>query len=156
MKVALYSGLSAVSRLIRWQTRSCYSHAALLLDGGAVIESWHRGGCDLHPHLGTVHTPGTPVDIFSVEGLDAAAAARARNYAEMHLGDRYDWMGVVRFVSRRPHRPSGRVFCSSLVAGALLSAGVPLLLRAPAHHLSPRDISLSPRLTHLRTVLTTA
>lgn len=40
MRIALYQGKSAISRLIRWQTRSQYSHAAFLLDDGSVIEAW--------------------------------------------------------------------------------------------------------------------
>lgn len=40
MRIALYQGKSFISRLIRWQTRSRYSHAAFLLDNGNVIEAW--------------------------------------------------------------------------------------------------------------------
>src|SRR5215469_1941664 len=40
MRIALYQGKSLISLLIRWQTRSRYSHAAFLLDDGSVIEAW--------------------------------------------------------------------------------------------------------------------
>ena len=40
MRIALYQGKSLISLLIRWQTRSQYSHAAFLLDDGSVIEAW--------------------------------------------------------------------------------------------------------------------
>jgi hypothetical protein len=40
MRIALYQGKSLISRAIRWQTRSQYSHAAFLLDDGSLIEAW--------------------------------------------------------------------------------------------------------------------
>lgn len=151
MRIALYRGKSWVSRLIQWQTRSPYSHAALLLDSGRVIESWWRGGCGKHPDLGTVHTPGTPVDIFVIEDLPPELSALVCAAAHSYLGHRYDWLGVARFISRRPHHPRRRIFCSALVAQAFEAAGMPLLQRVPPSHLSPRDISLSPLLTYQTT-----
>ena len=36
MRIALYKGKSAVSRAIRWVTRSPYSHAAFVFDASAA------------------------------------------------------------------------------------------------------------------------
>src|SRR5579871_6249457 len=49
MRIALYQGKSPISLLIRWQTRSRYSHAAFLLDDGSVIEAWQPCVREINP-----------------------------------------------------------------------------------------------------------
>src|SRR5579871_2617400 len=49
MRIALYQGKSLISLLIRWQTRSQYSHAAFLLDDGSVIEAWQPCVREINP-----------------------------------------------------------------------------------------------------------
>lgn len=47
--VCLHRGTSVVSRLIRWQNRSDYSHASLMLPMGQHIESREGKGVLWHP-----------------------------------------------------------------------------------------------------------
>jgi len=151
--VALFRGRSLVSRLIRWQTRSCYSHAALARfeDGQLVVlEAWHVGGvaCGL---VDERHTAGTQIDLFEAAGLDGSIAW---DNARETLGQSYDWLGVLRFVSRRSHRRKARRwFCSEHVMVFARLAGANLLT-GPAENVSPGMLARSPLLVLAREVVT--
>lgn len=154
--VALYRGTSLVSRLIRWQTWSDYSHAALLLPDGSVIEAWHKGGVQRHAHLGEVHTPGTQVDLFRVAApveWDAALMS-----ATEHLDKGYAFSNIARFLLRLGAmdgcRHPERLICSQLVHLIVEDGGVRLLHRICASRVSPRDLSISPLLRFVRTEVT--
>ena len=164
VQVALFKGRSLISRLIRWQTRSEYSHAALWLpETEEVIEAWHRGGVRRGP-IHNVHTPGTEVDIFSVdlplarsyeEPLLDQYEDRMMQFATKQVGGRYSFRSVFRFLSRRSaeHRP-GIWFCSELVTRAFRIGGASLLERIPSEHVSPALLSYSPLLKFDRTIIT--
>lgn len=144
MKILLYQGVSAVSRLIRLQTRSIYSHAAVELDSGMVIEAWHNG-VDLATHYCENHTQGTLVDVFNVAAT-AKQIEQAACFFFQQLGKKYDFRGVARFLSRRDEPADDRWFCSELVAAGFQQAGIDLLARIPPSHVSPRDLGISPLL----------
>ena len=70
MRLLAFKGDSLISKLIRWQTRSEYSHIAIELDSGEIIEAWHRGGVQIHSCRGgllDVHDEGTEIDIYSID-----------------------------------------------------------------------------------------
>ncbi len=163
-----YRGTSMVSWLIRWQTRSCYSHIALRFtedlwvqmgDGrekrigaGNVIEAWQTGGVALHGHAGTVHTPGTRVDVFEyAQDLSLTEAQVMAGFLVRQLGKAYDFMGVARFLTREPvdHWRRNKWFCSELAFEMALTGGRPLLARCAAWEVPPRDV---PRSTALKLV----
>ncbi len=153
MKILLFQGKSWVSKAICWQTRSKYSHAALMLDDGSVIEAWHVGGVLHNKTISTVHSPGTTVKVFEVTTkVDEAGVVR---FAKYQLGKKYDFGSILRFLSRRAEPVDNKWFCSELVAAACAAGGVNLLSRVTPHsHLSPRDISLSPLLRQVETSIT--
>lgn len=147
MRVLGYKGVSLLSRLIQWRTWSPWTHVAIELDTGEVIDAWKEGvRLIAHPYVG--HDPETIVEAFSFDHTRAQYAAIS-DYLMGHLGSRYDYRAVLRFISRRdPQRENGAYFCSELVALAFVAAGIPLQERAPAHRLSPGDLMMSPRLAH--------
>ncbi|MEW6306060.1 MAG: hypothetical protein AB1705_21495 [Verrucomicrobiota bacterium] len=138
-----------IGRLIRWQTRSPYSHASIVFEGGRVIESREFIGvrqlASLQPQ------PGERIDLYRVPLTgDQCEAIRAFLYAQ--LGKPYDYTSVLRFISRRKaSRESGhRWFCSELVFAAFHHAGVRLLDRVEPWAVSPGLLSLSPLLVPAR------
>ena len=140
--ILLFRGRGPVSALIRWQTRSQYSHAALLLQDGSVIEAWQGGGVRrkwLRDWVG--------VDILSVPGMTDEQWHQAIAFARAQIGLRYDWRGVFRFVSRRRAPGDDRWFCSELVYAACRSAGVDLLRDTDPAEVSPGMLARSPLLT---------
>ena len=153
MLILLYQGKSWVSKAICWQTRSKYSHVAVELDSGQVIEAWHVGGVRLLESVEEGHTPGTVVDCFEVyRDYDNNAI---EGWLLRQVGQDYDFTAIARFMSRRNHPVNGKWFCSELVAEAFRIGGLDLLRRIPPSHISPRDLSLSPLLRYVETKRTT-
>lgn len=143
-RVLLFRGTGLIGWLIKWQTRSPYSHAALLYpDGRTVIEAREFRG--VRHHVLTAKEWAT-VDAFEVTSMDAEQWAAAFAKAESMLGQGYDYWAVLKFVSRRPARQNGRWFCSELVCNVLASVGCALLERMPCHETHPGHLRLSPKM----------
>jgi len=144
MKVLLYQGISVVSKIIKWQTRSQYSHAAVELDDSSVIESWHKGVEHVKDYR-TNHTSGTVVDVFGIkapsENIDLAESIFLKQ-----VGRKYDFQGVFNFVTREDINVDERLFCSESVMTGFNEAGIYLLERIKPNLVSPRDIHISPLL----------
>jgi len=151
MEILLYCGIGTISKLIRWQTRSKWSHAAMLLDDGSVIEAW-VGGVKKSPSISTLHNPGTRVDVFDFKLSDKE---KCLSYLYSKVGARYDYRSIFRFLSRSSKNdPEESLFCSELIFNASLAGGLRLLDRIPARMVSPALIGLSPHLKYLRTMVT--
>jgi hypothetical protein len=149
--LAFYQGKSLVSRLIRWFTWSRYSHVAWLCRDGSVIEAWHRGGVQRHQSLAEVHTPGTRVEIFKVlthEGheLNNLQLGAIEQFLAKQIGNRYDFWGILGFLTRARMEAHNAWFCSELVFAALRSVGVLPLERVAACKVTPGLLSFSPLL----------
>ncbi len=146
--VALYRGISAGSRLIRWFNWSDYSHAAWLDDDDwTLYEAWIGTGVRALRSLHEGHTPGTRVDVFN-DQLSDAQRSTVRAFLTQEMGKPYDLPGVLRFATRRPEsrRSQQRWFCSELVAAAFEQADAPLLKRIPSYKVHPGLLAWSPRL----------
>lgn len=142
MKILLFKNTGLFGKLIGWQTRSEYCHAAIQI-GDTVYESMATKGVrkiDITNRLGDF-------DIFTVIANDVQEQS-AKDFLEAQIGKKYDWGSVIRFVSRKQiHREQAGVwFCSELVFAALQSAGIELLLRIEPWAVSPGMLRLSPLL----------
>lgn len=146
--VALFRGPGIVSRLIRWQTRSAYSHAAIVLPSGAVIESREWKGVRQLPKLEPQN--GEEIDLFTVEVTETQLEEIAW-FLNSQLGKAYDWTMVARFVTRRQESRSsaGKWFCSELVFAAFQQAGIDLLRATEPWEVSPGLLARSPVLQPL-------
>lgn len=147
--VALYRGTGVIGSLIKWQTRSPYSHASLVYADGQgrptdlSIEAREFRGVRRHQ---ITPEEWKVVDLFRVEGVTAAMWHDAFAFAERQLSKNYDWRGVARFVTRVPARENDRWFCSELACAAIRYAGIPLLKRIDCHEVSPGILRLAPAL----------
>jgi len=150
--IALYRGTSKVSRIIRWQTRSCYSHAALIDTATRqVFEAWHKGGVLGWHDAGHIHTPGTVVDVYvPLQTLSADEETKILVWCSLQRGKGYDFRGVLRFLDRQRHVDNDlRWFCSELVFTAFLNLGRALLVHIPAYAVAPAHLAWSPLLTRI-------
>lgn len=138
-KILLFRGRGLISWLIRWQTRSEYSHAALMLPDGSVVEAWQGAGVRR-----TWLRDWCGVDVFSVHGMTPEQWQSAIGYARAQIGKGYDYRGVFRFLSRRLVPNNDLWFCSELVFRALEVAGVRLLRDVTAGEVSPGMLARSP------------
>ena len=144
MKVLAYKGKRLFSRLIRLQTRSDYSHVAVQMDDGTVIEAWTVSGVRHVASPMTSHTTGTEIDYFEITADYDQEQVLA--FLKSQLGKKYDYRGIVRFLTRRAAPADDRWFCSELVLEAFRRGGVDLQSRIPASYATPRDIAMSPLL----------
>jgi hypothetical protein len=149
-RVLLFRGRGLMSTLIRWQTRSQYSHAALLAPNGTMIESWQGAGVRVKA-LPVATSDFQGIEPFGVVGMEAGEWRQAIAWARGQVGCGYDYRGVLRFVSRRKALPDRRWFCSELVYAALALAGNRLLSlgSGEAGIVSPGMLALSPLLVPL-------
>lgn len=148
--VILYEGTTIISRLIRVQTRGSISHAALLFEDGTIYEAregrgvikrrWGQAG---YPDEGwTVLEPTAPEP--------RQLADKMREYCEHQIGKKYDYLSVLRFITRRRKDANpDKLFCSEMVVEAFELCGFPLFLRCEPFEVSPSTLLISPRLTVL-------
>lgn len=138
-----------VSRAIKFQTRSKYSHAAVMLDDGSVIEAWQGEGVRHIQSPTDGHKPGTPIDVFNIDAEYDTGLVEA--FLINQLGKKYDYKSVFRFISRRDTALDDAWFCSELTVEAF-RAGELHLLRGPSSIMSPRDVAISPYITFVKTI----
>lgn len=147
--VLLHRDQGVVSRLIRWQQRSDYSHASLLLPDGRILEALQGQGVIESRRLMELATKDRErITPFAVQ-VGVRQAASVYEFAHDQTGKPYDWTMVVRFVSRQQEsrKSSGKWFCSELVYAACQQAGVHLLHpRIEPWRVSPGGLLTSPRL----------
>jgi uncharacterized protein YycO len=136
-----------LQKLIRWQTDSQYSHAALLFDDNWLIESGVEHGVRQREF---VYDPAIH-DVFNVLpppfGGEADSILR---FAERQAGKKYDFWGCLRFISRRRLPENDKWFCSELVFEAFAQAGYRLLNNVESYQVSPGDLATSPYLFRVK------
>lgn len=143
-----------IARLIRWQTRSPYSHVAVFT-GADVVESREGKGVRIVESCDSFK--GTEIDVYSVSGAGVPKEniLPSAIWLKEQLGKRYDWSSVLRFVTRRQaSRQSAKVwFCSELAfVYATKLLGAPLLQNVEPWGVSPGLLSRSPLLKLQRTI----
>lgn len=166
IKIAQFQGQGWISKLVRLQTDSNWSHTACILRDNSVIESWHRGGVshvklhnlDLQEYevvdcLGKNHRPGTPVDLFGVWATDEEAEV-FEDFLLSHVGEKYDFWAVFRFLTRKPFAENDRWFCSELISQGLVHTGIRLQERIRCYKMSPQLVGISPLLIPLKRLVT--
>lgn len=139
--VALFRGHKLVSKLIQWQTRSEYSHAAVVLPSGEVIESREGKGVQI---LKELDYSKEEIELYDVEVSDTQAV-EIEAFLRDQIGKKYDWTMVARFITRRQESRSSsqRWFCSELVFAAFQQAGVNLLRAVEPWKVSPGLLAMS-------------
>ena len=142
MRILAYKGVSWHSKLIRFYTRSEYSHVAIEWENKKVTEALASYGVVSSNNYKEHHTPGPVVDVFDVVCDEEMAWTFCRSV----LGEEYDFSAIARFVTKRKKHTPRRWFCSELVFRACKEGDCRLLERVQAETLSPGDIVSSPLL----------
>ena len=110
MKVIFYSGDSLISRLIKWRTRSKYSHVAIELDGH-VYES---SAC-----LGVTKTKHGNSQYDYVEHFDIHITPDQKtiliDFLEAQIGKGYDYSLILSIALNTMGNNMGKWICSELV-----------------------------------------
>lgn len=137
-----------MSNLIRWQTRSEYSHVSIINYGGILIEALQGHGVIRNRALADVQAR-EDVDVVFVDVPDVSVLIAADTWLQEQIGKGYDYTMVARFVTRQKEtrKSSGKWFCSELAFQYAKEAGVDLLRDTEAWEVSPGLFAKSPRLT---------
>jgi uncharacterized protein YycO len=141
-RVLLFKGRGLLNMMIRCQTRSCYSHAALLLpDSRTIIESY--------PGVGVQEktiSDWRNIDVFRVPMMTPEMWNEAIAFARSQVGRKYDYLAIIRFVDRAKMPRNDRWFCSELVFESLERAGVTLLFNTASWAVAPGHLAWSTRM----------
>lgn len=141
IKVRLYRGSGLISSLIKFQTRSDYSHACFVIDD-FIFESKEFIGVQKVK----VNNSGD-YDEFNLE-ISQQQKKDLLTFLYAQLGKPYDYTMVIRFVTRQQEQraSSGRWYCSELIVAALNKVGLRLLERIEPWAVSPAILGISPLL----------
>ena len=144
LKLRFSRSNSIGSRLIRWFTRSEYSHVE--------AEHWlgYRIGATPFGVTKSYHNPVSQLEgdgayLYKYVTLSHEQSLRFWTFLGQQVGKPYDWSGLFGFVSNRDWEDPDKWFCSELVAAGLVQVGVSLLSEKPAR-VTPRDLLVSPLL----------
>lgn len=155
--ILLYKGESPTSRLIRWRTKSPYSHVAVVVAPeiylGIESNTGHQSGVrafDLRK------LDSQSVDVFRLKSEWRVAQEKVISFLVAHLGAPYDWGGVgwlavlklfgLRSQANRFQKEKD-YFCSELVYEAFQEGGLDIVPQVDqADITSPGDIAQSSRL----------
>ncbi len=168
--IIVSTGSGAVSTVIRTGSLSPYSHAALYIGNGEVIEAIGEGV--VRQSLATALSDDTLAVVYRRIGLSAAQAGLVIRYAAAQVGKSYDYAGVagasghttggriMRMISiplsvvqdigeaLNTISPESSFFCSELVLRAFEQANARITFR-PSTVSSPGDIPGSHRVQYI-------
>ncbi len=169
--ILLSTGSGAVSNVIRKGTGSRFSHAALYIGNGNIIEAIGTGV--VNQSLKSAMSDDTLVVVFRHKTISPSQAATAISYARKQVGKKYDASGAASSASGSPVviavgfimgpigtvlttglsaagaynaiNSEGSFYCSELVAHAFAKANCPI---GPSKSsITPKAVSNSSKLT---------
>ena len=144
--ILLHKGTSIVSKLIKWQTRGAYSHASIWIpEANKQIEAREFANVQM-----SFVEDWDIVDAFEVPQMTKEQWMIAIGFCKHHLGQKYDWWAIARFITRSPGVENQKWFCSELVFEALKRSGVNLLRSIPSWKVSPAMLGYSPLLVNYK------
>lgn len=145
LRFGAHYGTGVVSRLIRWQQRTDVSHISVIDNDDSLIEAREFHGVVQTRTLQDAQNEQR-VDVLEVL-VRPECRERALAWARSQIGKRYDYLSILRFVTRKQNRKdNGKWFCSEFAYVAAEKAGVALLRRIAPAEVSPGHFVLSPLL----------
>lgn len=127
--VILVSKRAPLSLIVRWATNSRWSHSALYLGNGEVVDAAF-GGVKVRPASTYLRHPHAILRADKFESYQVEDAVRK---ALSFRGEGYDYLGLVGigyslFLKKQenPWDAKSKRWCSELVADAYISAGLDL------------------------------
>lgn len=145
MRLYFYRGKGVGAALIRWFSRSKYSHVSIAFNDGTVYEA-----CPLKGVRKTTlkSTKGVTPFVFKLGAPIDTEAVRIFCEAEVSAGTKYDYWGVICFtLGIKPRRSNDKYFCSEFGMDATAVGGVRLLERVESFKVRPDEMSWSPVIT---------
>lgn len=154
-----FRGNGPISLLIRFFTKSRYSHVGLVFryeDHVYCLEAVGRG-VSLLIMSELVGRYNGGIDYFEIKDATDAQRTGALGFSFQQLGKRYNRAGIIRFLwflvfgDKEKTRADGSFFCSELVEEAYRRQGLSLVAQSPSYT-SPQDLAASPHVRFLFSV----
>lgn len=159
--VLLYEGFTLPSRVIRWATRSRYSHAGVAVwwnDRLMVLEAVGHGVSVTPLSANLRHYRGHVQWFTTQKPISQAKRREMIQFAQQELGKRYAlWKSIVlgcfilfrHGVDKRDQlRRENKLYCSWYVAQIYNAVGLDLKKGVSDRFMTPDDIARSPLLVH--------
>jgi uncharacterized protein YycO len=122
MRVVLVRANTLSSLLIRARLWENWSHAAVLLQNGEVIDATFKAGGVRRRKLEDVLKHASAFKIIDLPVTDPVAAM---TFLHAQIGKPYDWRGIMGWItSDRDWRDSSAWFCFELVAAVAEAGGL--------------------------------
>jgi hypothetical protein len=139
--IRLYKGKTMISRLIKWQTRGEYSHAALIVDGVLYEAKEFKGVLKRKAYD---DEDKITYDDFLVS-IEKEKKAPLVEFLEKQLSKKYDYISVLRFITRsqETRKSAGKWFCSEIIFAALKKVGIVLFNLTEPFEVNPDDLKRS-------------
>jgi hypothetical protein len=164
--ILLFRGRSWISRLIRWFTRSPYSHSGILgwwndrlmvleaVPNGVVVS---RASIAVQKYSGQVELWTTDEPLVRAEVLYAAQLLLGKRYSKVKLlhNLRRLLFGRRRGEAADPDAPPQDFVCSEFVSRVWRAGGVDLAKDSPDMYTKPSDLARSPCLRKVGDVFRT-
>jgi len=139
MRIYFHRGKGFWAAMIRWFTRSKYSHVSIAFGDEVVYEARPGKGVVKGPLTSNegvtpfIFKTGNYIDVYAV-----------RTFCESQLGTPYDYWSIVCFlIGIKPRRSKAKYNCSEFTADACATGGQNLQERVESFKLSPDNLSWS-------------
>jgi uncharacterized protein YycO len=142
IELLFYKPANLIGKLVCWQTRSQFCHVAVHFEDCTVIEALYKDGVIKRNYDKDKDTDCITLRIC----VDKTAEESIHCWLENQVGKPYDYLAILRFLSRRKMYSNNRWFCSELAYEAFQQAGVNLLKHTQPWEVSPGLLLRSPLL----------
>ena len=148
LRFGIHRGVGLVSHLIQWQQRSDVSHVSIIDEDDMLIEAREWRGCVRARSLSQVQAESSSRFTVMYVEVPRSKYEAAMRFARAQLGKRYDYLSIIRFVTRHQcsRNDNGKWFCSELAFVVAKEAGVTLLQLIEPWAVSPGLFHYSPLL----------
>jgi hypothetical protein len=165
--ILMFKGCGLISNLIKWKTKSVYSHAGIVAwwnDRLMVLEAVGKG-VEARPISYALKYYKGSFDYYRPKEEVAITANQRCEmiiFAQEQLGKEYDAWQIIKFFFRLlfnlkmtktdARKPPGKFFCSQYVSAVYKAGGHDLTIRFSDNFTSPEEIAKSPLLEFVGTV----
>jgi uncharacterized protein YycO len=149
MQIAFYKGNSFIGRGIRFFSRGGYSHVAIRLNDGRIIESYPFHGVRIRNSLHE-KIRNTQIDVYNIPTTPKQDEI-IKSFLANQIGKKYDYralLGFLFYVTKEKRRQRNKWICSELVFIAFQKAGINLLERVDAWKISPTMLSFNTKMEY--------
>ena len=141
IKIRFASNKTLVSKIVRFFTRSEYSHVDYIFDTGEAYSSL--------PHTGVnYNTDSNDVEVMCE--VEVESKKLVENFLLSQQGKPYDLTAIFGFIFSRDWQEKDQWFCSELIAAAIQNGSSKPLYNTRLNRITPRDLFIHPSVKEIK------